>query len=312
MGKTPRLQAVTPRFENRQDALLIIANSLHRIFEQANESRPYLRDDADYQQLEARSFEAIYNPIDETALKQLFYAIQEFFRVYRKPANIVASLVPIGVRPKPLSAYLPNSFEQFEEQVTEGAAEEYFEEAKTCAAEAVIMGELDGGIKAVIPRFRLDVRRCVFEMVANANSEKDLNPAEEERFLNAAQIANELSLLNADPEIAEIVINTRGYVDSEYGVGEGRPMPHSGRADVSGATDAQIRFLKAVVDAKRRENPAEFRKRVAGRIARAVPYLRIVSPQGEGEDDDVDSIVDKVPDEIPADVLAEMEREDWA
>lgn len=292
--------------EEEEIWLLIVSNSLHAALADIGEGRPYLKDDPYYKELLDRSYGLIYSQPQEEAIRELFEDAKIFFVEYRKPSEIVASLVSVRVKPKPLNSYFPATFEQFAEQTRAEFSGEYLKEGLICAAEATIMGELELGIDTVVPRFRQEVKDRVFEMVADANPDmEDLSFNDIGRFLDAVRVRNDMFLIERFPDLAEIVIRTRRSIDEEYGKGKVKPVPKfetGGDLTVSKETK---RFLKAVKEVKEPPSPEKYRKDKSSRVAPPRPRLRIVTP----DDDPYDT--DEVPDEIPEDVLRDMKREGW-
>lgn len=300
-------QGKTSQPERSENELLMMANSLHKTLTDAAEGRPYLKDDPYYHSLVDRSYGLIYRPAEEDEIRQLFDDARTFFCEYRKPTAVVASLIPVRAKLKPLNSYFPGTFEEFAGQVSAESSDEYLEESLVCAAEATIMGELELGIETVIPRFRQEVKRRVFEMVADANLEmEDLSFNDIGRFLDAARIKNERFLLERYPDLAAIVIRTRSSIDQEYGIGQGKPMPKFAPGGDLTASESTKRFLKAKASVKN-PTPEEYRKAKSSRVAPARPRFAIVTP--DDEPDDIDA--DEVPDDIPDEVLKQMRAEGW-
>lgn len=305
MLRSVKSEDTSPKVENREIELLMIANSLHKTLTDIAEGRPYLNDDPYYRSLIDRSYELIYGPAEEDTIRQLFDDARAFFCEYRKPIGVVASLVSARAKLKTLNSYFPGTFEEFAEQSKAESSSEYLEESLVCAAEATIMGELEWGIDTVVPRFRQEVKNRVFEMVADANPDmEDLSFNDIGRFLDAVRIKNEMFLMERFPDLAEIIIKTRSSIDQEYGKGKVKPMPKLGPAGDTTVSETTKRLLIAVVKGKKGLTPEEYRKTKSSRIAPSRPRFAIVTP-----DDEPDGIDEDVPDEIPEDVLRQMRAE---
>lgn len=215
----------TSTLELDQNTLKYAADDLWKELSGIELCYPQVLNDSDYNRIKAGVVQGSYAALKQDALETLYLELIGCLgRISTEPTNIV-SLAARRDMPKNLADYLPKTFKAFVDKVTEAKLQaEYYENAYEGAAEALFMDEIEGGINAVVPRHREEVKGRIYEILtgnADEEDEKAINKTAMDRILELMGIRDAFDLLGetvgqADQAICELILFIREEIDTEY------------------------------------------------------------------------------------------------
>lgn len=196
----------------------------------------------------------------------------------RKIINKKRGIIAIGETALKLPPSFSQPFEQFKDGVDQSTARDYFEEAKDSAADSIVLGELPGGIDAVIASVRNEVWDRVWERIARGGNPVYDLLAEDQRGDEAAkdtiavedngkdqaelirlmaltdvQLAQATTVLGK--EVIEAITHYRQLVRDDFAFGNG-PLDQEIRAEWTARIKSKPRpKLTLVGDGDERKDP---------------------------------------------------------
>lgn len=216
----------TSTLELDHDTLLYAANDLWQELKGIEQHYPQVLNDETYRGLQQTCISYAYGILTQPQFEELYAQLMQCLqRIAATPTNVV-SLSARRDRPKSLADYLPKTFKDFVDKVTEAKLQaEYHENAYEGAAEALFMNEIEGGIDAIVPRHREEVKDRIFEiLLENTSDDEDIKEIDKvgvDRILQLMGIEDEWELMAAGIDqqcrrIAEIIIFIREEIATEY------------------------------------------------------------------------------------------------
>lgn len=251
---------------------------------------PQVLDDADYKRIKAGFVRGSYITSNQDELERLYVElIGCLSSISIKPTNIVSLTARIE-KAKRLADYLPKTFKDFVDKVTEARLQaEFYENAYEGCAEALFMQEIAGGMNAVVPRHREEVKGRVYEILmdhADEDEAVEVQRAHMDKILELMAIKDEIDLLTRCIDenltaISNVIIFVREEIRQEVredsqDLAELRVKLKSASTGEIEALDKGLRKLLTAVS----QTPTEYGRPAERAKARRMEFAsRIIMPR---------------------------------
>lgn len=241
-----------------QDTLRYIADDLWHELNGIELCYPQVLDDVDYNRMKAVFVQGSHIAPRQDQLETLYpELISCLGRISTQPSNII-SLIAIRARAKRLADYLPKTFKDFVDKVTEARLQaEYYENAYEGAAEGLFMHEIEEGINAVVPRHREEVKGRIYEILMDHADEveaSEVENADMNKILELMAIKDDIDLITRCmdeglTEISNLIIFIREGIDGETkGIDEvGFKLKGTSREEIEALDSGLRKLLHAMV-----------------------------------------------------------------
>lgn len=228
-----------PQIELTPEEIPLLADYIIGKLEGMEKDHPYLLEDEEYKDVKNRLRDEGITPTDNTEfiLGTIYVDLILCLKRIGESNQNVVSFRPLKkeVRKIP-GGYFPVTFDDLKNDFSQAIQPEHIENALTAAAESIIMGELEGGIQRVIPRYCESVKTEILEVLARSN---DNDNDAIESAISKFGMDNLLELLRQEDEdlvlsilrssgvdhqvedflkrqIIEIILQTREEITNEY------------------------------------------------------------------------------------------------
>lgn len=238
-NRDPRSGAlIGPQIELTPEEIPLLADYIMGKLESMEKDHPYLLEDEEYKDVKNRLRDEGITPTENTGfiLGTLYVDLILCLKRIGESNQNVVSFRPSKkeVRKIP-EGYFPVTFDDLKNDFSQAIQPEHIENALTAAAESIIMGELEGGIQRVIPRYCESVKTEIIEVLSRSSGEEDdatgsvISKFGIDNLLTSLfQDDESLALLalhsssvdhqseNLTVRIVEIILRTREEIRNEY------------------------------------------------------------------------------------------------
>ena len=210
-GRGPQSGAPTgPRAELLPEEIPLLADYVMSKLEEMGKDHPYLSEDQEYKSIKTELRDEGITPSDEAGfiLGTIYVDLILYLQKLREGTQNVVSFQSSKKEVKKIpDGYLPITFDDLKNNFNQAIQPEHIGNALTAAAESMIMGELEGGIQRIIPKYRESVKDEIIEVFTRSSEEED---DDIRRVINKFKMDNLLAFLFQDEE------SLRSTVDHQH------------------------------------------------------------------------------------------------